>query len=67
MPKIQTLSDEDRALGIALAEKANLDPAVVVDGYSVNTYGDTVSIHFEVVHSMPRSEFKALFDETRNG
>ena len=65
MPKIQRLSDEDRELGKALAERAKLDPSVVIQDYDVQSHGDTVTIRFEVFHQMARAEFEALVASIR--
>ena len=65
MPKFYRPSEEDRAIGLALAERAKLDPSVVLEDYSVDSHGDIVSIRFEVLHQMPRAEFEALIAKYR--
>lgn len=65
MPKIQRLSEEDRKLGKALAERAKLDPSIVLQDYNIQTHDDTVTVIFEVFHKMPRAEFEALVASVR--
>lgn len=60
MPQFQKLSNEDRELGKALAERAKLDPSITLEDFTVQSYGEVVTIRFEAFHVMQRVEFDAL-------
>ena len=65
MSKFYRLSKEDREIGMALAERAKLDAAIVLEDYTVDSHGDAVTIRFEAIHQMPRAEFDTLVASVR--
>jgi hypothetical protein len=66
MPQFQKLSKEDREIGKALAERAKLDPSITLEDFTVQSYGDVVTLRFEAFHVMPRAEFEALVASIRS-
>jgi hypothetical protein len=63
MAKVRPGTAEETALGKYLAERAGLDPNKVKKDWDVQSYGETVTITFEVISTIPKSEFSALVDK----